>query len=129
MSCPRYSSGNTSGDSCFWGQLRSHHFSIPPSNKEFFNPPLNTGVPAATKLCPKRNCPCPKKHLQKLDKKYIFQIAVEEHKEGAETILRSVVCSDDLVLSQTGYTVPHIPKCQTTIITSFNDRRTRIRDD
>ena len=50
------------------------------------------------------------KHLQKLDKKHIFQIAVEEKKEGAETILRSVLCRDDLVLSQTGYTVLHIPK-------------------
>ena len=50
------------------------------------------------------------KHLQKLDKKHIFQIAVEEKKEGAETLLRSVLCRDDLVLSQTGYTVLHIPK-------------------
>jgi len=50
------------------------------------------------------------KHVQKFDKKHIFQIAVEEKKEGAETILRSVLCRDDLVLSQTGYTVLHIPK-------------------
>ena len=50
------------------------------------------------------------KHLQKLDKKHIIKIAVEEKKEGAETILRSVLCKDDLVLSQTRYTVLHIPK-------------------
>ena len=39
------------------------------------------------------------------------------------------MCRDDLVLSQTGYSVLHIPKSQTTFITSFNDRRTRICGD
>ena len=105
--------------SCY---LLDHHSRVPPGQ---FND-TTIRVPSATKLCPKRNCPCPKKHLQKLDKKHIFQIAVEEKKEGAETILRSVMCRDDLVLSQTGYSVLHIPKSQTTFITSFNDRRTRI---
>ena len=105
--------------------LLDHHSRVPPGQ---FND-TTIRVPSATKLCPKRNCPCPKKHLQKLDKKHIFQIAVEEKKEGAETILRSVMCRDDLVLSQTGYSVLHIPKSQTTFITSFNDRRTRICGD
>ena len=86
-------------------------------------------VPTPTKLCPKKNCPCPKTHLQKLGKKDIFHIAVEEKTNGAETTLRSIMCRDGSFTQQTGYTVFHVPKTQISFVTTFNDRRASIRGD
>ena len=54
--------------------LLEHHSPVPEGQ---FNE-TSIRVPTPTKLCPKKNCPCPKAHLQKLYKKDIFHIADEE---------------------------------------------------
>ena len=69
--------------------LLEHHSPVPEG--QFNDTSIRVSTP--TKLCPKKNCPCPKTNLQKLNKKDIFHI--KEKTDGAETTLHSIMCRDD----------------------------------
>ena len=67
------------------------------------NTPVPTGqfngtavrVPNNDLLCTRRGCRCLKQDLERLDKKLILNVLVEEKKEGRDTLLRSILVKDD----------------------------------
>ena len=88
--------------------LPHHQYSVP---KGQFND-TTVRLPHNNLLCSRRACNCLKQHLQKLDKKDILQILVEEKEEGGETILKSVFAKDDKAKSKRDFTIYHLPNSQ-----------------
>jgi hypothetical protein len=61
--------------------------------------------------------------MEKLDKKLILHILVEEKQDGRDTVLRSIFAKDDQYKDQKDYSVFHLPKSQMQFLTTFNSRR------
>ena len=85
--------------------LLPHHKSPVPRDQ------LTVRVPNNNLLCSRHGCNCLKQHVQKLNKKHILHILVEEKEEGGETILNSVSPKDDKAKSERLY---HFPSTQVT---------------
>ena len=106
--------------------LLPHHKSPVPRGQ--FND-TTVRVPNNNLLCSRRGCNCLKQHVQKLDKKHILHILVEEKEEDGETILKSVFAKDDKAKSERDFTIYHLPKSQIHFLTEFNERRINVVGD
>ena len=106
--------------------LLPHHKSPVPRGQ--FND-TTVRVPNNNLLCSKRGCNCLKQHVQKLDKKHILHILVEEKEEDGETILKSVFAKDDKAKSERDFTIYHLPKSQIHFLTEFNECRINVVGD
>ena len=106
--------------------LLPHHKSPVPRGQ--FND-TTVRVPNNNFLCNRHGCNCLKQHAQKIDKKYILHILVEEKEEGGETILNSVFAKDDKAKSERDFTISHLRKSQIHFLTEFNERRINVVGD
>ena len=61
--------------------------------------------------------------MEKLDKKLILHILVEEKQDGRDTVLRLVFAKDDQYKDQKDYSVFHLLKSHMQLLTTFNSRR------
>ena len=86
-------------------------------------------LPHNNLVCCRHGCNFLKQHLQKLDKKSILHILVEEKEEGVATILKSVFAKDDKAKSERDFTIYRLPKSQVKFLAEFNERRINIVGD
>ena len=101
------------------------------------NTPVPTGqfndtavrIPNNDLLCTRWGCRCLKQDLERLDKKLILNVLVEEKKEGRDTLLRSILVKDDQCKHERDYVVFHLLKSQVKFLTDFNNRRIQIVGD
>ena len=100
--------------------LLPHNQPVPPGQ---FND-TSVRVPKNSGLCATRGCNCFKQHMEKLDKRLILNILVEEKQEGRDhAVLRSVFAKEHQNNDSTEYNVFHLPKSQIKFLTDFNSRR------
>ena len=64
--------------------------------------------------------------MEKLDKRLILNILVEEKQEGRDTVLRSVFAKNDQCKEMRDFSVFHLPKSQMKFLIDFNTRRIEI---